>query len=127
MAVRASLTAVAQAARTFRSRTDRPARGKMRLTLFREKLTSATYSIVLPLSESGTQADDCSTAFASAFSIGARWSHWSAGVFFGPGSWQARTRASERAMGAKLAGGGLPSGAASSPLEEADAAASPDG
>ena len=44
----ASRTATAQAPTTFRSRSERPLRGKLIFTFRRRKLTSATYSIVPP-------------------------------------------------------------------------------
>ena len=101
-------TAEAQERMTFLSCTERPARGRLTPTLWREKLTSATYSIVPPGPPPLAVLPDCAAcpdctqlaawlmASARAFSTGARRSQASGAVRFEPLSWQASTRGSVR-------------------------------
>ncbi len=128
MACRALRTAVAHERMAFRSCTDRPARGRLTPTLWREKLTSATYSMVPPppVPPACTHVAAWLMASARAFSTGARRSHASGAVVFEPRSWQVSTRGSERATAEGPPASGAKAPSASPPSPIAPSAAVPD-
>ena len=89
------------ARRALRSCTERPARGRLTLTLWREKLTSATYSMVPPPAAPGTHVAAWLMALERACSTGARRSHGSGAVFFEPAVLAGQTYARPRATPAR--------------------------